>query len=129
MSSSRVRAFLTGAAGALFVLVAAAVIIPQYSDYTTRVRASEVLLYLRQVQDRVSSQAVANKSVSGSGAGVSQLPEPPLKDIMVLPDGMIIAVSLHFGQVFVLIPSYSSGSVSWRCIAGSSKDVPQKCRA
>jgi hypothetical protein len=120
--------FLAGVVGALLVLAAWAVIAPQYSNYETRVHASEVLSSIRPIQDRVSSQALARQSVSGSGQGISYEPVPAVRDGWVLADGEIVVRGSHFGQVFVLVPSYSDGAVSWRCIGGSAKDVPRRCR-
>lgn len=130
MPTSRARAFLAGAAGALLVLVAVASVAPFYSDYRAMALASEMqALHLRYLQDVVSTQAIENQSLTGSGVGVSMRPGRLVKEVTVLPDGIIIAVAARFGQVFVLIPSYASGKVSWRCIAGSSREVPSACRA
>ena len=128
MQTSKTRAFISGAIGALLVLIAAAIIVPQYGDYTARSRAATVLNSVRPLQDRIASRIIALKSVSGSGIGNSQLVASPVKEIVVLEDGIIIVVGSHFGQVLVLVPSYSSGNVSWRCLGGSAKDVPPQCR-
>jgi type II secretory pathway pseudopilin PulG len=126
--NSRARSFAIGASGALFVLIAAAMIIPQYADYTARSRASVALIDLRELQERIAARALAGQSLSGSGVGVLQNTPPSLRKVTVFSDGAIVAVASHFGQVIVLIPSYSAGKVSWQCIGGSSKDVPPLCR-
>ena len=128
MQRSTTRSFFAGAAGALLVLAAAAVIVPQYGDYTARSRASEALYFVRSVQDQVEAQAIAHQSVSGSGVGISSSSGPAVSEVLVLSNGVILLRAAHFGQVFVLIPSYSEGKVAWHCIGGSSKDVPAKCR-
>jgi hypothetical protein len=112
----------------LLVLAAAAVIVPQYSNYGMLARAYEVLRSIQPVQDRVSSQVLARQSVSGSGRGISYEPVPAVRDWQVLADGVVFVRGARFGQVFVLVPSYSEGAVSWRCIGGSAKDVPRRCR-
>jgi Tfp pilus assembly major pilin PilA len=119
---------MLGASGALLVLVAAAVIVPQYADYTARASAAGALNDLRELQERVAARALSSQSLSGSGVGISQSPPPSLREITVLADGVVVAVASRFGQVIVLVPSYSNGSVSWRCMAGSAKDVPPPCR-
>jgi Tfp pilus assembly major pilin PilA len=124
----RSRAFLSGVAGAFVVLAIAAIVVPQYGDYTARARASSVLWSLERIQERVSAQAQANHSLVGSGIGIAEPPGEYVSAVTVLPDGVIVAVGTHFGQVFVLVPSYSDGNVAWQCIAGSAKDVPTHCR-
>jgi len=121
---------MLGAAGALLVLVAAAIIIPLYGDYEARVRASEVLDDLRPLKARIASRAVAVGKLTGAGVGENTAKsgaDYAAAAIEVLPDGVIIVKATKFGQVFVLLPSLSENHVSWRCIGGSDKDVPRAC--
>jgi hypothetical protein len=124
---SRTRSFFFGALGALLVLVAAAIVVPQYSDYRARARGSEMLFYVRPVQDLVASRAIALQSLSGAGVGLRYETPASVKELIVREDGTLVVVGSHFGQVFVLMPSYSAGVVSWRCLGGSAKDVPATC--
>ena len=129
MAMSALRSFGVGAVGALLVLIAAALIVPLYSDYTARSRAHEALTYLKSAQDRISARAMERGTLVGSGVGIAENSESPLRETTISTDGTIIARVAYFGQVIVLIPKYSHEKITWRCIAGSAKDVPLQCRA
>lgn len=129
MPISKTHSFIAGAAGALFILVAAAIIVPQYGDFRARAQAADALVSIRPTQDRVAAQAIARQSLVGSGLGIAQSASGHISESWVLTDGAIVLRLAGTGQVFVLLPTYSAGAVSWRCIGGSAKNVPLNCRS
>jgi hypothetical protein len=110
------------------VLILAALLVPQYSDYGARSRGEETLLSLMPVQERVAANIVSLGTVEGAGHGLGQVQGTSLGELTVLEDGIIIALASEDGQIFVLVPTLSANGVAWRCLGGSRKDVPRKCR-
>jgi Tfp pilus assembly major pilin PilA len=110
------------------MLIAAALIVPLYSDYTARAKASEAIYSARPLQDLVASRAIELKSLSGSGIGVGAGIKGTNGETIILPEGIIILRVPNSGQILVLLPSYEGGSVTWRCMGGSARDVPVQCR-
>jgi hypothetical protein len=54
---------------------------------------------------------------------------PQFFDAIVQQDGIIILRNRNaVGQVVVLQPTLSGSSVTWRCIGGSARDVPARCK-
>jgi hypothetical protein len=124
--ASRFRSFAWGALGAFLVLVAAAIVVPQYSDYRSRADADNMLVIVQPLQQEVEAHAAASHSLQGSGSGVKMAPQ--FFDAIVQQDGVIVLHGHSFGQVIVLMPTLSSGKVTWRCLGGSAGDVPPSCR-
>jgi hypothetical protein len=125
------KSVLLGMLGALAVLVAAAVIYPQYSDYRARAQTSEWLFEVQEAQRAVAANAQRRNSLTGSGVGVhrpnfSGTAAPDY--FKVTDDGMIFLKGGSDGQLVVLLPSISGTHVSWACVGGSSKATPSRCR-
>lgn len=125
--ASRLLSFTYGAFGAVFVLVAAAIVVPQFSDYRSRAQAGYMLATAEPLQRAVEALATANRTLQGSGTGVSMA--PTFFEATVHPDGVIVLHNRNgSGQVIVLQPTLKSSSVTWQCIGGSARDVPENCR-
>jgi hypothetical protein len=124
------KCFLKGLGGALFVLIGAALVVPQYSDYRARAKTSEWLARSQEIQSMIEENAVKQKSLLGAGRGIDvktfQLAGLDVFEIM--DSSTIILRGGPEGQVIVLIPSLSETRVVWRCIGGPAKAVPAKCR-
>jgi hypothetical protein len=134
MAISRAKAVFYGATGAFLVLVAAALVYPEYEDFRSRAIASEVLLQARSIQDEVEVVAGKQGTLAGAGASIHVTPmklgNRVIAEGEVLSGGEIVLRGKPYGQVIVLIPAMSGDrKITWRCIAGSTNDVTQTCRA
>ena len=115
----------------LLVAIAAFVVYPQYADYRSMSQTSVMLNFLRvELQDKVEARAVQLGTLEGVGRGVSMVPSPGnfLRIVHVEPNGLIVAKGGAKGQTLVLLPSISQGKVTWRCVGGADRDVPNHCR-
>ena len=117
------RRFFQGMLGALLVLVAAAIIVPQWQDYLADSETSVWLnAEIMPAVQSISANALRLRTTSGAGIGVPkpifQVHAPSLVEID--PDGIIFLKGGSDGQFVALIPTLSGGNVSWRCIGGSS---------
>ena len=124
------KCFIKGIVGAFVLLLAAAVIIPQYSDYRSRLETSEWILNIGATKLAVAGNANRLRSLTNSGIGVKvpgQMRSDPA--ITIMANGVILIRGKKFGQLLVIIPELSDNKVSWTCVGGSAKDVPPLCRA
>jgi len=103
-------------------------LIPLYSCYTDRSKASEVLSGLQGAKIAVAERALQSGTVANSGEGVVIAPFGRLKLGRVLPDGTIVAAAEDPPVVFILQAKLSGGEVSWSCQGFPSKSVPTQCR-
>jgi Tfp pilus assembly major pilin PilA len=124
------KCFLKGLGGALFVLIGASLLIPQYSDYTARAQTVGWLAQVQAVQSTIEQNAIEQKSLLGAGRGIDtkMFQVAGLELFEITESGMVILRGGAEGQVIVLIPSLSEDRVVWRCIGGSAHAVPTKCR-
>jgi Tfp pilus assembly major pilin PilA len=124
------KCFLKGLGGALFVLIGAALVIPQYSDYTARAQTSAWLAQIREIQSVIEQNAVKQKSLLGAGRGIDTktFQAVGIELFEITESSMVILRGGAEGQVIVLIPSLSEDRVVWRCIGGSAHAVPSVCR-
>ena len=131
MASPRLRAFLFGGLGAAVVLISVALTLPMYADYRSRVQASDSVILARGLQQRIEDYFLQNKTAQLPAEATSwsiQGAEPVISRVEIFRNGAFVIVLRKYGQVVVFIPSYSEGKVTWRCLGGSSKDVPSHCR-
>ena len=116
------KSFFIGCFGALSVLFAAAVIIPQYSNYIASSETSTWLAEVAPTTHAITVNITRLKNTTGSGIDVKKPifsnPKPSL--IEVTDDGIILLKGGSDGQFVTLIPEVTNGAVAWRCIGGSS---------
>ena len=125
------KAFLYGAAGALLVLVAAAVIVPQYADYRSRAETSAWLARLR-ADTLPAIEAAIRRSGRTAGAGDGIAPPDFGSDapgrVEITTDGIVLLQGGRDGQLLVLMPQLLGDEVTWICRGGSAKAAPAECR-
>ena len=119
--------------GVAIVLVAIGVFVvyPQYADYRSRSQTLVMLNLIRAgLQDRIDAKALQLGTLDGAGRGMAMTPSSGnlLRTVHVDPNGLIVAKGGARGQVLILLPSLSSGKVTWRCVGGADDDVPSQCR-
>jgi hypothetical protein len=117
------RRFFQGMLGAFLVLVAAAIIVPQWQNYLADSQTGAWLnAEIVPTVQAISANVLRLKTTSGAGVGVPkpvfQYDAPTL--VKVDPNGIIFLKGGSDGQFVALIPTFSGGKVSWRCIGGSS---------
>jgi hypothetical protein len=117
-----VKSVVQGIFGALLVLVAAFLIVPQYSDYRAASETSGWLIASMPTAQAITDNILRQKTTSGAGIGV---PKPafqfhPPALVEVTPNGTIFLKGGRDGQFVALIPEFSARNVLWRCIGGSS---------
>jgi hypothetical protein len=119
--------FLRGVLGALVVLLAAAVAIPQYADYKERAANTDIFNEALSLREAVEERIFKLGTVENSGHGI-QIPASKSYKASVTRDGVILLQGLRYGHVMVLVPSLDQGAVGWQCIGGPPKDMPLQCR-
>lgn len=119
--------FLRGALGACAVLLAAAVVIPQYADYRERAANAAMFDESASLRQGVEARILELGGIQNSGVGV-QVPPPSSYRANLTRDGVIILQGAAFGHVLVLSPAFYQGEVIWQCIGGPPKDMPRQCR-
>jgi hypothetical protein len=120
--------FFKGALGALAVLICAAIVVPQYSDYRAAAETSRWLAQMDPVRLAIEQNAMLLKTMAGAGKYIdvpaSLLSPPPGATLLEIRDsGEIILHGGSDGQLVILTPSFAEGKVTWRCLGGSAKDV------
>lgn len=126
MSSSR-ACFLWGMLGAFGVLIAAAVVVPQYADYRERAANTEMYNEASALRQAVESRILELGTVENSGLNI-QTPAAQSYEAIVSREGIVILQGMQFGHVLVLMPSLNQDKVSWHCIGGPVKDMPLQCK-
>lgn len=116
------KCFVKGMAGALLVLIAAAIIAPQYSNYVASSQTSIWLIEIEPTTEAITSNILRLQTVSGSGVGI---PRPVISHytpslIEVTDSGTVFLKGGSDGQFVALVPAFSNGVVTWRCIGGSA---------
>ena len=124
------KCFLLGMLGTLLILVAAAVIIPQYSDYTARVQTEEWLFLVKPILADIEKNAIQQNSLMNAGRNVNKeaLQNANVNLLEITETGVLILSGGRKGQVLILIPSLNAEQVTWRCIGGPAWIAPSGCR-
>lgn len=116
--------FFKGALGALAVLIGAAIIIPQYSDYRAAAETSGWLAQMDPIRLKIEENAKRLKTMAGAGKHIDLPASPPGVTFFEIRDsGEIIMHGGRDGQLVILTPSFAEGTVTWRCLGGPAKDV------
>jgi hypothetical protein len=118
--------FLRGALGAFGVLVAAAILVPQYADYRDRAANTTIYEDSLALREAIGARILELGSVENSGINV-QAPADGNYKASVTRDGAVILQG-RYGHVMVLTPVLVQGAVSWQCIGGPPNDMPRRCR-
>ena len=115
------KSFFIGCFGALIVLVAAAVINSQYSNYIASSETSRWLAEVTPTTDAISANITRLKATAGSGIGVKKPIFPKKTSLIKITDhGIILLKGGSDGQFIALVPELSNGDIKWHCIGGSS---------
>ena len=120
------KAFLIGALGAIIILIAAALAILAYTDFTQRVITSEIIVSTGQQQKDIEKSILSKTPIQ------EQLLLNTTKHIQfikVLNNGVILVKATGKGQMVVLTPTIHENSVNWSCIGSPNIWVPLKCRS
>ncbi len=120
--------FFAGAMGALAILIGAAIIIPQYSDYRAAAETDRWLVQMGPIKLMIEENAMRLKTMAGAGKHIdlpaSLLSPPPGATFFEIRDsGEIIMHGGRDGQLVILTPTLSDGRVTWRCLGGPTRDV------
>jgi Tfp pilus assembly major pilin PilA len=124
------KSFLIDLAGAIFIVAIAALSLPLYANYQARNEVKGWLSQLETTRHKIAAQALQHGSLQGAGVGIT----PPYFEgirpnlIRIEADGNILLRGGSTGQMLVLIPALSTGTVSWTCVGGPDDAVPDECR-
>lgn len=124
------KSFIFGALGAIFVLISAAIIMPQYSDYRAQSEISDWLNIIHDTQLSINSKAISAGSLNDVGKKI-MLPRLSSKiDYFEITNtGTILIKGGLAGQFIALIPTIKDGEVNWVCIGGSNEHMVSKCKS
>lgn len=117
--------FFKGALGAFLVLVAAAIIVPQYSDYLSAAETSLWLSKMEPVKMMVEENSGKLKTLNGAGRHIDKAAFAPnnVTFFEIRDSGEILLQGGRDGQFVMLTPTLDNGKISWRCLGGSRKAV------
>jgi Tfp pilus assembly major pilin PilA len=105
-----------------------ALVMPAYQCYTDRAKAAEVVLAGSGLREEVERNALAQRTLSGSGRGIEFRPSGRAKWGLVTNEGQIVVVGDDPAVVFTLTPTLVGGSVTWTCRGFPTKFAPKLCR-
>jgi hypothetical protein len=125
--SSSTSCFFRGMLGACVVLLATAVIVPQYADYKERAATTQMFNESATLRQAVEARILELGGIQNSGTGV-QVPPAGSYRANLMRDGIVILQGVAFGHVLVLSPAFHQGEVIWQCTGGPPKDMPRQCR-
>lgn len=116
------KCFLKGVAGAAITLILATILLSQYSDYLAAAQTDSWLKEVEPLKQQIAAnveryQTLENTSINIKATHFSIAPEY----FKIMPNGTIYIKGGKEGQLIVLVPILSGGSVTWRCIGGSRK--------
>jgi hypothetical protein len=103
-------------------------VVPLYSCYTDRAKATEVITGLLDAKSVITERARESGTVLNSGEGVVIKLAGRLKFGIVLSDGTIVGAGEDPPVVFILQPKVSGREVTWLCRGFPLKIVPTQCR-
>lgn len=117
--------FFKGALGALAVLLLAAIIVPQYSDYRSAAETSLWMAKMEPVKMMIEENAIRLKTLNGAGKHIDKAPYAPANATFfeIRDSGEILLRGGRDGQFVMLTPMLSDGTVTWRCLGGSKQAV------
>lgn len=105
---------------------------PNYSDYRAAAETSEWLVQIQSIQDAIEEYVLEKGSVLELGSDfdreVFQFHSMNLDVFEITKHGEIILRGGGDGQVVILIPSLDRTRIIWRCIGGSRRAVPSRCK-
>jgi hypothetical protein len=133
------KCFVKGLLGAFLFLICAVFIATQYSDYRARSGTLYWLALVQEVRIEIEQKALKQKSLVGVGNEVDKkafqarnlnaFKASNIEVFDITESGIIILRGGIDGQVVILIPSLSEQDVIWRCVGGSAKAMPDKCKS
>jgi TM2 domain-containing membrane protein YozV/Tfp pilus assembly major pilin PilA len=138
-STAIVVAAVAGVFVFIFIIgILAAIAIPAYHDYTSRVRVSQGLAASEAARNKVTQYIISNHALPESSADVGLDEEPPsqfLKAISVQHGGVITvefsgATKPLAGKTIVLEPMIENNTLRWSCTGGTveARYRPAGCR-
>lgn len=129
---TKMKSFFWGALGALFVLIAAALIVPQYCDYRAQATVFNWRSGIGQLQASIEQRLLSRDSSIELPEGVMTSPDfspkHHVRAFKVTSTGVIIIqgenTGFMSGQLMVLFPSLEQEKVMWTCYGGPEKLMP-----
>lgn len=121
------KSFLLGIGGMLTVLVLAAIIVPQYSDYTDRAITHEILVSIEPLKRDIEKQLLQNKTVVAPEGVLASLSQH-VSSLYIYPDGRIQIKGGKIGQIIILTPKLiDTKHVQWQCLGGPNQAMTAAC--
>jgi Tfp pilus assembly major pilin PilA len=124
------RCFLFGLMGAVLVLLSAAIIVPQYSDYSSLAQTSAWLVDIEPLQSKIEENAARKGRIDipNSSETLPEFQAGKPRFFKVSRNGVILMKGGKQGQFVMLTPEIVDGKVVWTCIGGPDDAVPVVCR-
>ncbi|AFL76344.1 M48 family metalloprotease [Thiocystis violascens] len=124
-----------GASGLLIMVamigILAAIAIPAYQDYLTRVQTSAAWQDSSPIRDALASHYEQQRSVPDSLESVGLATTLPNgSDLSLNGENMVLSIALPVGEM-LLVPSDNEGAIIWECQAGAGlkpNALPSSCR-
>ncbi len=120
------KCFLKGVAGAVLLLIASAIIIPGYSDYSDRIITNEMLSSVKPLQAAIEIQLGNDKEINVDVTKYNL--STSITTIRIGSDGAITVQGGKHGQVFILTPTSISEATKWHCMGGNYHAMPALCK-
>ena len=123
------KLFLLGLIGSLLLIVVAALVVSQYSDYRARAETDGWLAQIKPIQVIIEKNAIQQKSLMNAGKNVNKetLQNLDVNFFEITETSILILRGGREGQIIILIPSLTAEQVTWRCIGGPAQAIPSRC--
>ncbi len=132
------KCFGLGFAGALLFALLAAMIWPQYSNYTARAQATEWLALVRPIQAQIEANALKQQSLNGAGSQIAppdfhpqhkpaRFEVKPSGEILMLGNEVMLLLTPSLNSAASLAPA-GQQSLTWRCVGAPLANLPSPCR-
>lgn len=108
-----------------------AILIPMFFDYSNRIEVSQLLNEIKPLQQQIENELHKNifrpQIIKNKKEYHELLKNKHIDYLNVFEGGEIFIKKSPGGEMLLMIPRYSSGTIAWQCLGGSNKDVPVRC--
>lgn len=123
------KCLIMGMAGALLLLLTAAVLTSLYSDYRARSETNSWLVQIKPTQVVIEESAIRNRTLQDAASEIDSgtISIAGIDLFEITSAGTITLRGGSDGQV--VVPTLQNERLIWHCIGGPKKAVPVECQS
>lgn len=118
--------------GMVLGIIIITILIPLTYDYSNRMALSQLLNEIKPLQQQIEKGLHDNnlqtQLIKSKQEYQDLLKNNHIDYLDIFEDGQIFIKASPRGETFLMIPEYSSSTITWNCLGGSNKDVPAGCQ-